>query len=127
MPANPSKRQVSRAISKSDAPQGTADYADSDISRPLVSPRLGALDVAMTDSRQREATPSAFERHYTVKELAQLWRLDQSTVRRLFRDEPGVLRIPHLRRRGKRDYVSLRIPASVASRVHQTSSRGALA
>lgn len=78
----------------------------------------------MTDSTQLEATPSAFERHYTAKELAQLWRLDESTVRRLFRDEPGVLRIPHLRRRRKRDYVSLRIPASVAARVHQTRSRG---
>ena len=63
------------------------------------------------------------EPHYTVKQLAERWGLDQSTVRRIFRDEPDVLRIPHLRRRGKRDYVSLRIPASVAARVHERRSR----
>jgi len=63
------------------------------------------------------------EPHYTVKQLAERWGLDQSTVRRMLRDEPGVLRLPHLRRRGKRDYVSLRIPASVAARVHERRSR----
>jgi hypothetical protein len=63
------------------------------------------------------------EPHFTPKQLALRWGLDQSTVRRIFRDEPGVLRIPHLRRRGKRDYVSLRIPASVAARVHERRSR----
>lgn len=63
------------------------------------------------------------EPHFTPKELAELWGLDQSTVRRLFHDEEGVLRIPHLRRRGKRDYVSLRIPATVAARVHERRSR----
>jgi hypothetical protein len=63
------------------------------------------------------------EPHFTPKQLAERWNIDQSTVRRIFRDEPGVLRIPHLRRRGKRDYVSLRIPASVAARVHERRSR----
>jgi hypothetical protein len=63
------------------------------------------------------------ERHFTPKELADSWGLDQSTVRRMFRDEEGVLRLPHLGRRGKRDYVTLRIPASVAARVHERRSR----
>ena len=63
------------------------------------------------------------DKHFTPKELAEQWGLDQSTVRRMFRDEEGVLRIPHLRRSGKRDYVSLRIPASVAARVHERRSR----
>ena len=65
----------------------------------------------------------ASERHFTPRELAAVWGLDQSTIRRLFHDEEGVLRIPHLRRRGKRDYVSLRIPESVAARVHERRSR----
>jgi hypothetical protein len=60
---------------------------------------------------------------FTVKELAERWSLGESTIRRLFRDEPGVLRIPHSRRRGKRDYVSLRIPASIAARVQARMSR----
>ena len=78
----------------------------------------------MREWSESEATP-AFERHYKTKELAKIWGLDQSTVRRLFRDEPGVFQICHSRRRGKRDYVSLRIPASVAARVHQRRSRKA--
>ena len=60
-----------------------------------------------------------FERHFTPKELAELWRLDESTVRRLFQDEPGVLRIGQVGRRSTRDYVTLRIPASTAARFYR--------
>jgi len=65
-----------------------------------------------------------FERHYTPKELAAVWRLDETTIRRLFIDEPGVLKIGRCgRREGKRDYLSLRIPESVAKRVHGERSK----
>jgi hypothetical protein len=61
-----------------------------------------------------------FEEHYTAQELAEIWKLDETTIRRIFQDEPGVLRIGKLGRRdGKRDYITLRIPASVATRVYQ--------
>ena len=66
----------------------------------------------------------ALERHFSPKNLAELWALDESTVRRLFADEPGVLRIGKANRRdGRRDYVTLRIPASVVERVHQQRHR----
>ncbi len=65
-----------------------------------------------------------FERHYMPKELAAAWRLDETTIRRLFIDEPGVLKIGKSGRRdGKRDYLSLRIPESVAQRVHGERSK----
>ena len=67
--------------------------------------------------RQPQVDP--FERHFTPKELAELWRLDESTIRRLFQDEPGVLKIGGAGRRNKRDYVTLRIPASTAARFHR--------
>ena len=75
-----------------------------------------------------EASPRpgvvAFERHYNPKELASIWRLDETTIRRLFIDEPGVLKIGKSNRRdGKRDYLSLRIPESVALRVHSERSK----
>ena len=72
---------------------------------------------AATPIRLPSADP--FERHYTPKELAEVWRLDESTIRRMFQDEPGVLRIGATGRRGKRDYVTLRIPASAAARFYQ--------
>ena len=38
---------------------------------------------------------------------------------RMFQDEPGVLKIGQTGRRSKRDYVTLRIPASTAARFYQ--------
>lgn len=64
------------------------------------------------------------ERHWTVIELATVFNLSQDTVRRLFRDEPGVFKIFH-RRRGTRIHVTLRIPESVAQRVYERLTRGA--
>jgi hypothetical protein len=62
------------------------------------------------------------EPHYTVDEVAQLWKLSTDFVRRLFRDEPGVLVISPRQRKGKRAYVTLRIPQSVLERVHRRLS-----
>ena len=65
-------------------------------------------------------SPSSLEPHYSVQVLAELWRLDESTIRRIFEGAPGVLRLGNERRRsGKREYFTLRIPASVAEREYQ--------
>ena len=70
-------------------------------------------------------TASAFETHYTPRQVAELWGVDESTIRRLFADEPGVLRVGKAGRRdGKRSYVTLPVPASVALRVHSERSKG---
>jgi hypothetical protein len=67
---------------------------------------------------------TAFERHFTPKQLADLWLLHESTVRRMFVDEPGVLKYGKAARRdGKRDYLTLRIPESVARRVYERRCR----
>lgn len=67
---------------------------------------------------------TAFERHFTPKQLAELWLLHESTIRRLFLDEPGVLKYGKTSRHdGHRDYVTLRIPESVARRVYEKRTR----
>ena len=67
---------------------------------------------------------SPFGRHFTAAELADLWKFDESTIRRMFQDEPGVFKIGKSKRRdGKRDYVTLRIPEAVALRVWQERTR----
>jgi hypothetical protein len=53
------------------------------------------------------------EKHYRPDELAELWGFSPKTIRALFGEEPGVIRM------GTAKYVSLRIPASVAARVHE--------
>lgn len=57
------------------------------------------------------------EKKYTPGELAEMFKLHPDTVRRLFVDEPGVVRLGHGGRSRRRQYFSLRIPESVATRV----------
>ena len=62
------------------------------------------------------------EKHYTPNELAKLWAVSPDTIRRLFRDESGVLKIGNNGTRYRRGYETLRIPESVAQRVHRRLS-----
>ena len=62
------------------------------------------------------------ERHYSPSELAELWALSSDTIRRLFEDEPGVVTIGERNPRRKRRYITLRIPESVAARLHRRLS-----
>lgn len=45
---------------------------------------------------------AAFEKHFSAKELAKLWHVSDVTIRRLFRDEPGVIVLGASERRFKR-------------------------
>lgn len=66
---------------------------------------------------------SALERHYTVKEVAEMWHLDEKMIRRIFGDEPGVVSIGSSESRFRRAYRTLRIPESVLVRVHRRLRR----
>jgi hypothetical protein len=61
---------------------------------------------------------AALERHYTSAEVAALWQVSQDTVRKLFQHTTGVLKIAQPPRRGKRSYVTLRIPESILQKRH---------
>jgi hypothetical protein len=58
------------------------------------------------------------DKHYSPDELAELWGVSAETIRSIFRDEPGVLKIGKTGAKYQRGYVTLRIPESVAERVH---------
>jgi hypothetical protein len=62
------------------------------------------------------------ERHYAPADLAKVWGVDVETIRNLFREEPGVVKIGEKAQRYKRSYLTLRIPESVAVRVHKRLS-----
>ena len=53
----------------------------------------------------------AFEKHYRVRELANLWGLSAKTVARIFADEADVIRVTNYGA-PKRKYVTLSIPES---------------
>jgi hypothetical protein len=62
------------------------------------------------------------DKHFTPAELAEAWNLSVETIRAIFRDEPGVLKIGKPAGRYRRTYITLRIPEEVAKRVHRRLS-----
>jgi hypothetical protein len=66
---------------------------------------------------------AALEKHYTVSEVAHLWQLSEDSIRRIFRDKPGVLKLDSPERLRKRGYCVLRIPESVVQKVHAEMRR----
>ena len=58
---------------------------------------------------------ATFETHYRVGDLARLWSLGRETVRKLVKDDPGVIKI---RMGRKKAHTVYSIPASAAQRIH---------
>jgi hypothetical protein len=65
----------------------------------------------------REASNALEEKVYTPEELAKSTKLHPSTIRKLFAEEPGVIRLGYPPAGGHRRYYTIRIPRSVAERV----------
>ena len=59
------------------------------------------------------------EKHYSVCDLAAMWSLSENTIRRMFENEPGVLKWGTTESRYKRRYTTLRVPETVVLRVHR--------
>ena len=62
-----------------------------------------------------EIPDTAFEKHYSISDLKVQWAMGRETVRKLVKDEPGVLRI---RLGHKKANTTYSIPESVARRIH---------
>ena len=67
-------------------------------------------------------SPYVAEKHFSPAELAEAWGLSSDTIRNIFREEPGVLKYGKTETRHRRGYITLRIPLSVAERVHRRMS-----
>ena len=92
-------------------------FTDSDIER---------LEELVADTATKKATAKSSHvrgQNYTIQELASEWGLSDETVRKMFENEPGVLRIGKaVSRRNHRRYVSIRIPEEIAQRVMKRHS-----
>jgi hypothetical protein len=82
-----------------------------------LQPQVESVSIAI--GQQTAFCVPALERHYTVSELAKLWFFSENTIRRLFSQEPGVIKLSRQRTRVKRGYTSMRIPERIAQRVHR--------
>jgi hypothetical protein len=67
------------------------------------------------DADTLDTEAAAFETHYRIGELARMWGLGRETIRRLVKDEPGVIKI---RMGRKKAHTIYSVPASVATRIH---------
>lgn len=65
-----------------------------------------------------ETIKAAIEPHYTPEEIADLWKVHPESVRRMFKEEAGVLMIGTGKKPGKQARTTIRIPQSVLDRVH---------
>lgn len=63
------------------------------------------------------------ERHYTPEQIAKAWCVHPATVRRLFREEPGVISLSVKHRTGARQRRTIRIPETVLQRVRERNQR----
>ena len=77
-----------------------------------------------TKPTERNQAINLREPVFTPDELAKAKRLHPATIRKLFVDEPGVFRLGHGGSGKRRQYYSLRIPASVAQRVFERMTVG---
>ena len=83
-------------------------------------PRFSDQEIAHVATPTRSAESSApedpaFERHYRIGELAEMWQLGRETVRLLVKDERGVIKIRLGRKKAHSIYS---VPESVAVRIH---------
>jgi hypothetical protein len=58
---------------------------------------------------------TAFERHYRIGDLSRLWGLGRETVRKLIKDDPGVIKIRLGQRKAHTIYS---VPESAVRRIH---------
>ena len=58
---------------------------------------------------------TTFEKHYRISDLSRLWGLGRETVRKLVKDDPGVIKI---RMGRKKTHTIYCIPESAANRIH---------
>ena len=75
-----------------------------------------------TDRQSSDSISCITERHFTPNELALMWSMHPSTVRRIFENMPGVLKLSVAGSPGSRRYVTLRIPRSVAETWYRKAS-----
>lgn len=81
---------------------------------------LGQHSILSTsEAPQKLIGMQAVEKHYTVAQLSRMWVFSESTIRRLFIKEPGVIRLSHQPTKKRRGYTSIRIPERIAERVHR--------
>jgi hypothetical protein len=118
--ANPNSREIREMLLRS------REFIDW---KPLlVSSSSSTTPTSRTTNSRNKAKPrtkpeiGVSGHHYSPVELAGAWGVSVETVRSIFREEPGVLKLGKTGTKYRRGYFTLRIPQEVAERVHRRLS-----
>jgi len=71
--------------------------------------------IGLKDFESMSLDRTAFEKHYRISDLAELWGLGRETVRKLVKDDPGVMRVKQGR---KKAHTTYSVPESAVQRIH---------
>jgi hypothetical protein len=80
--------------------------------KPIQNTSQAALAL---ERRYLPPSDSFAEKHYRVSDLAELWGLGRETVRKLVKDDPGVIKV---RQGRKKVHTTYSVPESAAKRIH---------
>jgi hypothetical protein len=64
---------------------------------------------------KRQLNDTTFEKHYSINDLKAQWAMGRETVRKLVKDEPGVVKIRLGKKKANTTYS---VPETVARRIH---------
>lgn len=64
-------------------------------------------------------SPNPFERHFSLRTLAEHWCISEDTVRRWAENEDGVLRFGSEGKRTGARRITIRVPETVALRMYE--------
>jgi hypothetical protein len=82
-------------------------------------PQERILMQSQLQSSERDINAPGVEQHWSPAEIAGMWGVDAEIVRRLFKNEPGIIVFQTLAKKGKRPYKTIRIPQTVFDRVYR--------
>ena len=96
-------------------PNGCGNPMTSTEHRRFSDQAIAQAATPTTNTESSAPADAAFERHYRIGELAELWQLSRETVRLLVKDERGVVKV---RLERKKTHTIYSVPESVAVRIH---------
>lgn len=85
---------------------------------------MAANPTRISDAGAGSVSAAPWGKVYTPRELAAEWQLSENSIRRLFEDRDGIFRIGVSNPRGRRGYVTLRIPEAIALQVWRERGGG---
>ena len=89
--------------------------------RQLEAPASATVASRGNGGPSSTALEPAFERHYRISELAELWNLGRETLRMLVKDEDGVIKV---RLGGRKAHTIYSVSESVARLIHTRLQNG---